>query len=166
MPRRQQLIPITEGLDGLLTLEHRKFIDAFMRTGDKVIAYEEIYGKKKSRKVAITNADRLLARAEVQQELAARFKQAKLTKSYLIEKVSEILEYREPKFYCRKKVSEVPHMKAVDAARLIAELGGYIEKTPTGGNINNIIVNFPPVYSEEEKKRFEQNIVDGNRLIE
>ncbi len=148
MPRTQKLLPITgsKSDEGRLTIEHRNFVDALLRTGDKVRAYIEIYGEKKNKKVAMTNADRLLTRAEIQEELRARYAEMRLTKPWLLMNLMEI---------AKKRSDKGGASAAVNSMRLIAEMCGYVDEM----NLNqvffgNIIVNFPPVYNQDEAVKF------------
>ena len=149
-----------------LTPNHIKFIENFLNTGDKVLAYENVYPEpKKSRKVMSTSADRLLNNDEIRREIRARVEISGATKSYCIKRLMEIAEKNDVKFTRDGVIIDhSPNSQAVQALRLLAEMSGYvIDKATSQNNFNtqNIIIRMPytEVGTKEMRKKIEGKII-------
>jgi len=117
-------------IEGYLTPDHSRFIEEFLKTGDKVLAYENVYPEpKKSRKVLLTCANQLLNRLEIRKEIRAHVKAAGATKAFIIQRLMQIAK-RDMGMYTRDGdlLERNPHPQSVNALRTIAEMAGYLSK--------------------------------------
>jgi hypothetical protein len=172
MPKTIKTLPITGDEEYIprLSVQDVRFIDAIMRTnGDKAKAYAEVWpdkAKGRTRKQIQTNAGTILNRTEIKEEIQARYAAERVTKSSIVKRLAEIANHNEPKYYNKEIVDMTPHKESVSACKLMAELGGFIDRSLAGANVNNIVINFPPMYSPEERKKMEAIVIEGSRLIE
>lgn len=151
-----------------MTPDHFRFVEEFLRTGNKALAYENAYPEpKKSRKVILTNAKRLLNRAEIRREIRARVDAAGVTESAIVDKLWEIANEKEGKYSKDGDRLELSsHRNAVAALSKLADIRGMVKKD--GGNSNNFTqfnVAMAKVYSPEREKELLKQI-DGKIIWE
>ena len=146
--KRKKLITITGTKDdkGRLTIQDFAFIDTLLRTNDKELAYKEAVTKTKAKGKSLTTlALRMLQKVEIQNEIKARYDEARATKPWLVSNLMDIA----------KKRSDKGAGHAVNAMRLISELGGHISNINLNTlQLNNIVVKFPVIYSKKEADVF------------
>lgn len=155
-----------------LTQKQKKYINTYIDTNDKLLAYTEAYGDKGHDKATLNKlVRRQHYRVAAKMELVGILDIEGLSESYIAEKIKELLEAKRPITY-RGEIREwVPdNGTRLQALNLITDIRGIRQKQLSvdirDSSRNNLIIVMPPedyvrnlkdTPPEELEKRFLEN---------
>lgn len=136
----------------------RKFIDAYFRNNfNATQAYLDVYENIENERVAQSSASRLLSNAIIRAEIDARFEAQSVTEHWITASLKRVA----------LKDDARSLNAAVRALEILARVKGMLKdpKSPDAFTAENPAI-FLPVYTQEEKEKFELFARKGGRVYE
>ena len=141
-----------------LKLQWLNFISAFIKNGGNATNAYMIAYPEASRETARRNGSKLLTQTDIREEISARYDQQTVTEAWIIAKAKEyvLLGIENPKFA----------YAGVKALEMIAKNKGMLTDVVKQEFTAENPAVFLPVFSKEEKEKFDEMVRNKIRIAE